>query len=198
MAIIAILAAIAVPNFLEAQTRAKVSRIKSDMRTMATALESCQVDENSYPPVFMDGGGDISGPKALAFLQSQVNSGHTNPNVYDYIDVTGRALTTPVAYLTSIPHPSPFQQQLEFFRDRGFLFLKAPETGINPRADWWCFDDDWGNKDVTWALMDGGPNQVWFTNPETNPPFEVTKAYDPTNGTISAGNIWRTNQGIKD
>jgi prepilin-type N-terminal cleavage/methylation domain-containing protein len=39
VAIIAILAAIAVPNFLEAQVRAKVSRAHSDMRSIAIALE---------------------------------------------------------------------------------------------------------------------------------------------------------------
>lgn len=50
VAIIAILAAIAVPNFLEAQVRSKVSRAKSDIRTMATALESYAVDNNGYPP----------------------------------------------------------------------------------------------------------------------------------------------------
>ena len=36
--IIAILAAIAVPNFLEFQTRAKISRVKSDQRMLATGL----------------------------------------------------------------------------------------------------------------------------------------------------------------
>jgi prepilin-type N-terminal cleavage/methylation domain-containing protein len=40
VAIIAILAAIAVPNFLEAQTRAKVSRALSDMRSLTTAVEA--------------------------------------------------------------------------------------------------------------------------------------------------------------
>ena len=39
VAIIAILAAIAVPNFLEAQIRAKVARAQSDMRTLSTGLE---------------------------------------------------------------------------------------------------------------------------------------------------------------
>jgi type II secretion system protein G len=51
VAIIAILAAIAVPNFLEAQVRAKVSRAQNDMRTLATAIESYQVDNNAYPMV---------------------------------------------------------------------------------------------------------------------------------------------------
>ena len=49
VAIIAILAAIAVPNFLEAQVRSKVSRAKSDMRSYATGIESYYVDNNSYP-----------------------------------------------------------------------------------------------------------------------------------------------------
>src|SRR5512137_50625 len=50
VAIIAILAAIAVPNFLEAQVRSKVSRVKSDMRTMAGALEVYRLDNNRYIP----------------------------------------------------------------------------------------------------------------------------------------------------
>lgn len=46
VAIIAILAAIAVPNFLEAQVRAKVSRARADMRSAATAIEARAVDKN--------------------------------------------------------------------------------------------------------------------------------------------------------
>ena len=49
VAIIAILAAIAVPNFLEAQTRVKVTRTKADMRTVAVAYEAYMVDHNSPP-----------------------------------------------------------------------------------------------------------------------------------------------------
>jgi prepilin-type N-terminal cleavage/methylation domain-containing protein len=48
VAIIAILAAIAVPNFLEAQTRAKVSRVKSDMRSSGIAMEAYHIDNNEY------------------------------------------------------------------------------------------------------------------------------------------------------
>ena len=49
VAIIAILAAIAVPNSLEAQVRSKVARVKSDMRATETALESYAVDNSKYP-----------------------------------------------------------------------------------------------------------------------------------------------------
>ncbi|HUT25537.1 MAG TPA: prepilin-type N-terminal cleavage/methylation domain-containing protein [Sumerlaeia bacterium] len=50
VAIIAILAAIAVPNFLEAQVRSKVSRVNNDLRSLATAMEAYQIDNNAYVP----------------------------------------------------------------------------------------------------------------------------------------------------
>src|SRR6188768_3789796 len=60
VAIIAILAAIAVPNFLEAQVRAKVSRARTDMRSVATALEGYAVDNNKYPPMLGNAGPIVS------------------------------------------------------------------------------------------------------------------------------------------
>lgn len=49
VAILSLLAAIALPNFLEAQTRAKLSRAKVDMRTAATAMEAYALDYMQYP-----------------------------------------------------------------------------------------------------------------------------------------------------
>ena len=51
VAIIAILAAIAVPNFLDAQVRSKVIRFKAEMRwSAATTIESYySVDDNHFP-----------------------------------------------------------------------------------------------------------------------------------------------------
>lgn len=49
VAIIGILAAIAVPNFLNAQTRATIARVQSDFKAMSTALEMYKLDNNSYP-----------------------------------------------------------------------------------------------------------------------------------------------------
>ena len=50
VAIIGILAAIAVPNFLNAQVRAKVSRAQSDLRSISMALESYRLDNGRYIP----------------------------------------------------------------------------------------------------------------------------------------------------
>ena len=49
IAIIGILAAIVIPNLLNAVQRGKQKRSMSDMRTMATAVEAYAVDNNVYP-----------------------------------------------------------------------------------------------------------------------------------------------------
>lgn len=76
VAIIGILAAIAVPNFLNAQTRAKVARCYSDMKALSTGFEMYQMDNNGYPW----GGGTIW---ASYFIYPR--------------------LTTPISYMTTIP-----------------------------------------------------------------------------------------------
>src|SRR5262245_7525747 len=84
VAIIAILAAIAVPNFLEAQTRAKVARVKNDLRVQATALEAYAVDWNAYTK---DNDSDMDEDTGLS-MDLRANG--------------ALQLTTPVAYMTSI------------------------------------------------------------------------------------------------
>ncbi|HPO10347.1 MAG TPA: prepilin-type N-terminal cleavage/methylation domain-containing protein, partial [bacterium] len=53
VAIIGILAAIAVPNFMNAQTRARVSRVNAELRNLGVAMENYYLDEGNYPP-FVD------------------------------------------------------------------------------------------------------------------------------------------------
>ena len=49
IAIIGILAAIAIPNLLNAVQRGKQKRTMSDLRALATAVEAYAVDNNKYP-----------------------------------------------------------------------------------------------------------------------------------------------------
>ena len=49
VAIIGILAAIAVPNFLNAQIKAKIARVEADHSALSTAMEQYFLDRNSYP-----------------------------------------------------------------------------------------------------------------------------------------------------
>ena len=51
VAIIGIIAAIAIPNLLNAIDRGKQKRTMADMRSIGTAIESYAVDSNVYPAV---------------------------------------------------------------------------------------------------------------------------------------------------
>jgi len=88
VAIIGILAAIAVPNFLNAQTRAKIAKVEADFRNLATAIEEYRMDNNDYMP-YSDWGG------------------YTNPS---YLN----ALSTPVAYISAADSIwDPFRRRQE-------------------------------------------------------------------------------------
>ncbi len=85
VAIIGILAAIAVPNFLNAQLRAKVARVYSELRSVSVALDTYQLDHNVYP-----------WPKFNGRFE-------TANHVGNCIE-----LTTPVAYMSSVDLDDPF------------------------------------------------------------------------------------------
>ena len=91
VAIIAILAAIAVPNFLEAQVRSKVSRVKSDLRSVVTALEAYAVDQNDYPHMDTEG----------------------NHHWLQYV----HELTSPIAYISSLTLVDPFNPSAKILVD---------------------------------------------------------------------------------
>lgn len=152
---IPILAAIAVPNFLQAKNRAQVSRTKADLRTCATALESYYVDNNAYPQPDYD-------------IQN--------------IPVLPHILTTPIAYITGIPCDtfSPEGKQ----RYRYYTGLIESEDTTKP---YWIIDgrgpDQKSDIDVT---RYNSLNSVWAEL--KGAPF----AFDPTNGTTSQGDIFRT------
>ncbi len=137
VAIIAILAAIAVPNFLEAQTRSKVVRMQNDLRTLAQAIELYRVDEGQYPRI---------GPPGTCQMAS---SGVAE-------------LTTPIAYLN--PYP------LDSFRLEDGRFQPMYYSICN-----------YGT-----AYCD-----LWSWGPDLENQFGQL-VYDPTNGTISPGDIHRT------
>jgi len=203
VAIIAILAAIAVPNFLEAQMRAKISRVKADQRSIATALEAYAVDNtNKYPNMHT----------VLSGAWEYVGWGYAQ-----------RKLTTPIAYMTTMLADG-FQlrndQLTQHLRTRDMWLHGNPyvNPSYNPVAngdqhvmDYEDFDGgritggqvdaDWvkrwrmsyGNSE--WKLQSFGPMRDTFDYGwalTTSEPGWPNKYYDPTNGTVSRGLITRT------
>jgi len=205
VAIIAILAAIAVPNFLEAQVRSKVSRTKADMRTVATALEAYAVDENKYPPDFSQ---VLKGPAMTGA-----------PFFRDYNKLIARLshLTTPISYITSLP-PDIFAETAASggaLRYNGNPFPpNAYQEGgdiIRPIVyDYATYDRDLvatnDESAAAWELISANPEGVqWALNSpgpdvgvQTFLGFGDLVIYDPTNGTVSFGQILRTNLGAED
>ncbi len=156
--IIGILAAIAIPNFLQAQVRAKVSRAKAEQQSLATALESYYIDNNRYP---------------LPDYDAQGKS------------IIPHVLTTPVAYISSL-WKDPFSNSSTGYYGYGVHNKSSDDTTEG------------------WVVTSLGPDNV---DGYTGQPFPHSKAwsdealgfplytsgltYDPSNGTTSAGDIWR-------
>jgi prepilin-type N-terminal cleavage/methylation domain-containing protein len=109
VAIIAILAAIAIPNFLEAQVRARVARVKSDMRSTATAIEAYCVDTNFYPASFTGTKSANAGLPTgnaryrMTFANSRAMVPLTEPTGWHGWGKFFLALTTPQSYIGAIP-----------------------------------------------------------------------------------------------
>jgi len=193
VAIIAILAAIAVPNFLEAQTRSKVARVKADVRSAATGLEAYRVDYNAYPPV--------SGGYAGLYLEYTTQ------------------LTTPVAYITSVALRDPFQPGSAEAQRFGYA---TPPAGWKGSYNYFRYDNFWAHDcydrfsrpevfSPGFTVFSHGPSKRWswfehypflkktgLTLTATDS-FGVTESrsvaedtvYDPSNGTKSQGGIGR-------
>ena len=177
VAIIAILAAIAVPNFLEAQTRAKISRVKSDMRSMATATEAYRVDNTQYPawglPYYEMGN--------IMWVTRQMR------------------LTTPIAYITSLAS-DPFRSR-HAVNPRGNYDYVVTQFFTEALGNtYWC------TQDSTMPLVDffvqvymrsWGPDQIQQLPDEDGNGWHLNQAYDSSNGTKSRGEIWALMPGPK-
>ena len=189
VAIIAILAAIAVPNFLEAQTRSKVSRVKADLRTIALGLQAYAVDYNNYPPFPFE--------RRLEFATQ---------------------LTTPSPYLSSVAIADPFLPNKnshpypEVHESKWGVSYVCCTYGDGNGWDTY-YHPGFKGKRKGMVAISYGPDRYYtygthypyfYENPteigwgdhapewvEVPPPVYIAFVYDPTNGTKSGGDIGR-------
>lgn len=170
VAIIGILAAIAIPNFLQAQVRAKLARVESDMRNTALAIEAYAVDNNVWPVGWWPG-------SSYADVQMMIYT----------------VLSTPIPYISEYP-TDPFQVNpgIDASSKRVFDFREF-NYGPN-QATYEVFPPVTGKRGEDWYLESLGPD-LDIEHSLRYSPFRE-KVYDPTNGTISSGDIFRTSGGI--
>ncbi len=191
VAIIAILAAIAVPNFLEAQTRSRVSHLMANMKTVGNAIIAYTVDNNQpipcayYTHYFSEFYPDLSYPGSYWYIWLEPTH-----------DGAGKFLTSPISYLTTIPEDIFHHADIDEGSSFNWLYvgpvpLPGRTTSGVSIGEWWGGGRVWRNypqyafRQTRWAIYSYGPDrQNWG----------LTKSretiYDPTNGTISEGDIW--------
>ncbi len=173
VAIIGILAAIAVPNFMNARTRANVARVMGDHKAIGSALEMYMLDHNDFPWPIGNG------------------QGHSGYSVYvEYL----HELTTPVAYIATVAYTDIFKPQREntqwYPEDTIFSYQYVSYNGSWARLSnvsaamhdnyfkGYCissYGPDKGASGVEWVPIGGSPTSI----------------YDPSNGLVSAGDIGR-------
>ncbi len=176
VAIIGILAAIAVPNFLNAQIRAKVSRAKADLTSIRTALEMYATDHGRaiLDPVEMRG---------LGLERGSMDG--------------WQQLTTPVSYISPSAFVDPFVPKDNPGGNAGGL---AVDFGLYSYRNikWMRQVNDQGaaghgDPAARWVARSPGPDQIYIPWPEK---LAYWMAYMPSNGLHSFGDIMVSDRGI--
>lgn len=206
VAIIGILAAIAVPNFLNAQARAKIARSYADIKAISTALESFRLDKNVLLVDFWDDDTPI-GQERMRDIFNNIGGTHN-----DRGGTTGvlAPLTSPIAYMSSVPM-DPFAvrgqagdsttgliaaDQLE-----PITYLYMDEEAQIPNRDHSTalalglplFPSTKPLKEGEYVLIAYGPDG------RRNSPPGYGLPYAATNGMMSMGDIWiRSGGGMND
>jgi prepilin-type N-terminal cleavage/methylation domain-containing protein len=181
IAIILILIAIALPNFLDAQIRARVVRAKGELRTLAIAMESYHLDWKYYP--------SFSFPNYTTAYLGRINAGLT-------------WLTSPNAYIKSLPedpfpgdqgpgghpiggagHEGPFSYILDGVQTPRFEYLSHPD-GNAGLLKAWCIYSLGPDRPVAEVRANHNANPVCNNG-------EPIFTYAPTNGTKSKGDLMK-------
>ncbi|MFH1738006.1 MAG: prepilin-type N-terminal cleavage/methylation domain-containing protein [bacterium] len=165
VAIIGILAAIAVPNFLNAQMRARVSRAVSDERNLSVALESYRLDNNHYPPASLEGG-------------------TTRISIYE----RWAKLTSPVSYMASVPYDPFFTRDAEIPSMWGGPVYEYFERDLSKLST-----NLWGpsarEQQALYFIKSFGPDKE--NSATTLQGYYTHIVYDMSNGLSSVGDIVR-------
>ncbi|MFH1741631.1 MAG: prepilin-type N-terminal cleavage/methylation domain-containing protein [bacterium] len=207
VAIIGILAAIAIPNFHSALARSKVSRAKSDLKTLATALEMYYMDHGDYPYVQDKGGVEWQMPAGFPANHTNGPAGLTTPTAY-----LSSALRDP--FLLELGNEGNEGNPLLYYERCGFGYditgtfaeVKAVRVPVDANGTLLGTAPDYQEADCSkvptrWVVYSVGPDlNHRVLNPDgsilVRSRFSVLNRYAPSNGTVSQGNILRFPGGL--
>jgi type II secretion system protein G len=198
IAIILILIAIAMPNFLEAQNRAKVAKSEGDLRSLATAMEMYHLDHKKYPRD-SDSSLDILGSVPLG-LRADGAIELTTPNAYlqgllsdpfsGDIKVQGggaigyRIGSGSWSYASDGDNPQDNQMASAVFgvvgKQEAFVAIGVGPDQARSRNAYKCFP--------YMSLYEGGASVNPPSTSTNQPAMYLT--YSPTNGSKSLGDLY--------
>ena len=159
--------------------RSWVGRAQSDMRSLAMAIEAYMVENNQYPA-------SAKGNRGINSLLSRKGGSSLDIptfRIWTANDEKNRfiTLTTPTGFISGYPN-DPF----------------------SPDGHGGAVYGYYNAQDIGYILFSAGPDSDYdLTEPQkyydptlTNPlpRLIVEKTYDPTNGSVSDGDIWRVKQ----
>ncbi|MFW6303770.1 MAG: prepilin-type N-terminal cleavage/methylation domain-containing protein, partial [Candidatus Sumerlaeota bacterium] len=182
VAIIAILAAIALPNFLEAQARSKVSRARSDLRTLSLGLQGFFIDHQKFPNAEING--------TLKYLNK---------------------ITTPIAYIAHAHLSDPFTPDeyqspdviptyryfgfnkfgvMNTYASTGELYSPRSTQNEKIRINWYMLYSHGPNGRCDNLEVNGVSGTFVQQDMTQNLDNFIHHVYDATNGSISTGGIF--------
>lgn len=198
IAIILILIAIALPNFLEAQERARVTRAKGNLRSMETAVMAFRTQYGYFYADFNDPlrATQISrNHKYPGFGPCPTNAGGGIPDGgLDWTEMSTGDRTTFYGRGIHCPLTTPIK-----FIDPGVTVDPWGDGSVPIGMDSRWEIEGGGDSDNITAGMKyvayfvSGPNRVqgeWRRGCETLGGLGVGCVYNPTNGTKSRGDLW--------
>ncbi len=169
VAIIGVLAAIAVPNFMNARIRALVARVQGDIAAIGMALDMYNLDHNKYPPFMLNGFNDL-GKYGL------------------------KKLTSPIAYISNAILWDPFMSQgketnhgANYPPPYNYIYHDRETCGGTGSAWWENYDPEMR---YMWYLCSVGPDQLFYHPNNSGPRWNWLISYQASNGVISMGNIY--------
>jgi len=199
IAIILILIAIALPNFLEAQLRAKVTRVKAELKTLETVHAAYYQDYNSYP--FNHRGTEAAkgsdGDTGMPTTDCNKRTGVFNQAPYWSYEAVAYLLTTPIKYLSNAELKDQFQLNGNPSASGApYLYHYTSSKIAHCRG--------WGNGIAykytrSYSILGYGPVRykypnaayvLWSIGPDTKDGYaQELPVYSPTNGSNSGGDI---------
>lgn len=196
VAIIGILAAIAVPNFMNAQLRSKIARNQADMRNTGTAVEMLRLDKGFLPVDNWDDDTTLGCERLEKYL-NRVGMNHDceSRNTWAVLAV----LTSPVAYMAALPRDPFFEGpggSPTTYRYADFESAYVGHAGTNP----WNHNinalkpgaaEALGLRPIgrdEFVLIGSGPDQTFGIGAGYQDPVRGVP-YHASNGLISTGDI---------